>query len=194
MSTGYFMTPLYSWILNNNHFVLLLLATTRMISICAPLRNIKEKNVLLAWVVYFLIASTLGVTIDTKGEFTARQMVSLGGWQYTKFINNSIQAILFVCVVLVCNIVTGVKLACPGANTLSERHVHAAVTVIIISVIFVLSNALLFVMIARNIKWVMLKSFEPLIPGYNNVIGNLFFRLLMMLNAVCNPVVYFIRN
>ena len=193
-ATWVFMQPLYFWILNINHFVLIVIAWTRMVKICAPFYHIKKKAVWIAMLAQFLYYSTVPVTFNVKGEFKVKQIFHLGGWQLGKFIHDIISAIVFPLSVLIPNIVSGIKLVMPGNVVISERNVQAAKTVMIISLIFFLSNSLLYLTIARNIKYVIQKTTEPLIPGYNALLGAFFFRLLWLLNAVCDPVVFFIRN
>ena len=193
-ATWVFMQPLYIWVLNMNHFVLILIAWTRMVKICDPFYQINKKGVWLAMLIDFMYCATMPVTFNIKGEFTVKQIFHLGGWQLAKFTHNIIAAVLFLLVVLIPNIVSGIKLVMPGSTVISKGNVQAAKTVMIISLIFVLSNILLYLNIARNIKFVIQKTTDPLIPGWNAKLGNFFFRLLWLLNAVCDPIVFFIRN
>lgn len=194
ISTSKFMMPLYAWVLNNDGFVLIVITMTRMIKICAPFYRIKSKRVWLAMIIWFIYISTVNVTINSKGQYTAKHMFNFGRWQLAKFLNDIILSLLSVLAVLIPNIVSGIKLLKPGAVKASENNIQAVRTVMIISVIFFLSNSLLYLHIARNLKWVITGSLAPLIPGYNALLGMFFYRLLMMLNAVCDPVVFFIRN
>lgn len=194
ISTRAFMTPLYVWILNNSHFLYILIAWTRMIKIWAPFYQIKARIIWIAMMVFFTFYSTIAVAINTKGEFAFKNMFKYSGWQLAKFLHDSIFCLVFIVMVTTPNIASAIKLMRPGATKIAKRNSEAAKTVMIISLTFVLSNSLLILTIARNIKYVIQKDLTPLIPGYNVYLGNFFFRLLMMLNAVCNPIVYFIRN
>ena len=194
LSTRVFMNPLYIWVLNNNHFLFILIAMTRMIKICAPFYRIEARKVWIAMLIDFLYNSSVAVTLNTKGEFVIRNIFNLDGWQLAKFIHDIFWCPVFVVTVMTPNIVSGIKLLRPGASKVAKSNVQAAKTVMIISTIFLLSNSLLYLTVARNIKYVIQKNLEPLIPGYNTLLGFFFFRLLMLLNAVCNPIVYFIRN
>ena len=194
LSTRVFMQPLYIWVVNMNHFVLILIAWTRMVKICDPFYQIKKKGVWLAMLIDFIYCATMPVTFNIKGEYTIKQIFHLGGWQLAKFTHNIIAAVVFLMVVLIPNIVSGIKLVIPGSTVISKGNVQAAKTVMIISLIFLLSNSLLYLNIVRNIKFVIQKNTNPLIPGWNAALGNLFFRLLWLLNAVCDPIVFFIRN
>ena len=84
-ATWVFMQPLYFWILNINHFVLILIAWTRMVKICAPFYHIKKKGVWMAMLAHFLYFSTVPVTLNVKGEFKVKQIFHLGGWQLGRF-------------------------------------------------------------------------------------------------------------
>ena len=188
------MNPLYLWVLANNHFLLVLIAITRMVKICEPFYRIKARKVWVAMMIYFMYSSSVAVTINTKGEYVVKNIFNLDEWQLAKFIHDIIWHPVFVVAVMTPNIVSAIKLMRPGATTVAKRNAQAAKTVMIISTIFFLSNSLLYLTIARNIKYVIQKNLKPLIPGYNALLGFFFFRLLMLLNAVCNPIVYFIRN
>ena len=194
LSTAKFMVPLYAWVLNNNHFLLVLIANTRMVKICAPFYRIKARKVWIAMLIDCLYFSTIAVTINTKGEFHTKDIFDLDGWQLARFIHDIIWCPIFVVAVMTPNVVSGIKLMRPGATTVAKRNAQAAKTVMIISTIFFLSNILLYLHVARNIKYVIQKNLDPLIPGWNTLLGFFFFRLMMLLNAVCNPIVYFMRN
>ena len=194
LSAWIVMQPLYMWVTNMNHYVLVTIAWTRMVKICSPFYRIKEKAVWIAMLANILYWSTVPVTFNIKGDFTAIQIFHLGGWQLAKFIHDVIGAIIFLLLVLFPNIVSGIKLSKPGNVVISERNAKAAKTIMIISVIFIFSNILVYLTIARNIKFLIQKNVEPLIPGFNHLLGAFFFRLLWLLNTVCDPIVFFIRN
>ena len=194
LSTRVFMNPLYLWVLANNHFLLVLIATTRMVKICEPFYRIKARKVWIAMMIYLMYSSSVALTINIKGEYVVRNIFDLDEWQLAKFIHDIIWHPIFVVTVMTPNVASGIKLLRPGASTVAKRNAQAAKTVMIISAIFFLSNSLLYLTIARNIKYVIQKNLEPLIPGWNALLGFFFFRLLMLLNAVCNPIVYYIRN
>ena len=194
LSAWIVMQPLYMWVTNMNHYVLVTIAWTRMVKICSPFYRIKENAVWIAMLANILYWSTVPVTFNIKGDFTAIQIFHLGGWQLAKFIHDVIGAIIFLLLVLFPNIVSGIKLSKPGNVVISERNAKAAKTIMIISVIFIFSNILVYLTIARNIKFLIQKNVEPLIPGFNHLLGAFFFRLLWLLNTVCDPIVFFIRN
>ena len=193
-NTRYFMTPMYAWVLKNNHFVFIMIAITRMIKICAPFYRIKKKAVWAAMIIDFTFRSTMELTLHVKGEFAQADMFSMDPWQVAKFANSFVWNIVFILGVLIPNIISGIKLIRPGSTAISKTNAQAVKTVMIISTIFLLSNGLLYLHIARNIKYVAQQSLQPLIPGYNAFLGRFFFRLMMMLNAFCDPIVFFIRN
>ena len=194
LSAWIFMQPLYMWVTNMNHYVLIVIAWTRMVKICSPFYRIKEKAVWIAMLANILYWSTVPVTFNIKGDFTANQIFHLSGWQLAKFIHDIIGSFILLLLVLFPNIVSGIKLIKPGNIVISERNVKAAKTIMIISVIFIFSNILVYLTVARNIKFLIRKNVEPLIPGFNHLLGAFFFRLLWLLNAVCDPIVFFIRN
>ena len=194
LSAWIFMQPLYMWVTNMNHYVLVVIAWTRMVKICSPFYRINEKAVWIAMLANILYWSTVPVTFNIKGDFTANQIFHLSGWQLAKFIHDIIGSFILLLLVLFPNIVSGIKLTKPGNIVISERNVKAAKTIMIISVMFIFSNILVYLTVARNIKFLIRKNVEPLIPGFNHLLGAFFFRLLWLLNAVCDPIVFFIRN
>ena len=186
---GIYVAALY-----NNCFITLLIATTRAIKICMPFYRIRRR---LFWsfpALMFLYSATITQVLSYKGEIYIGT-ITLNLWQIAFMSTDMFWIIVFMSTIVVSNVLSARKLLRPGPIPVTASNAKAAKTVIIISVIFLVSNSVMGLHFYRNINYAIRKSTAvKMIKGWNVDLGTFAFRFQLLLNSLCNPIVYFIRN
>ena len=186
------LRPVYLAVLYNNCFITELIAVTRAIKICVPFYHIKRKIVWVSIVFVFLYTIAVKMTLlYLGGELDSK---TLNSWQIASLIDSSFWLAEFIMAVIISNITCVVQLCRQGSVPISPNNADAAKTVLILSAIFLVSNSLSILTVARNIKYVIHGAQEKLIKGWNVEKGKIFFMLLITASSVCNPIVYIVRK
>ena len=188
------LKSIYIAAIYNNCNATLLIATTRAIKICMPFYRIRKKAVWSFSAFVFLYSATIGLAMSYKGEILYHGIFTVDYWQIAFLSTDLIWMVGFVSAIVVSNILSARKLLRPGPIPVSSSNAEAAKTVIIISAIFLVSNSIMVLHFSRNIKYVIQRSNVQLIKNWNVELGKFVFRMQLLLNSLCNPVVYFIRN
>ena len=178
--------PLYIVAVYNTCFVTILIAVTRAISISRPFYHIRGKLVIIAAAVFTVYSATLKAVLIYKGEDKNSQALE---WQ----ISNLSEGVFFISltfiIVLVSNIKCVLKLIRPGPQNVSKTKADAVKTVLILSMVFCLTNCMMLVSVMRNLYGTLQGqggSGRELLSSLGN--------WLLLLNSTCNPIVYLIRK
>lgn len=186
------LRPIYIVALWNSCFTTELISVTRAIRISAPFYHIKRKIVWVSMVMFFLYTTVVGLTLlYTGGELDSKE---LNAWQIAYLLNDAFWFAEFFVAVIISNVTCVVQLCRQGSVNISPNNADAAKTVLILSAIFLLSNSLTMLHVARNIKFAINGTQEQLINGWNTEKGKIFFKMLFAASSICNPIVYFVRK
>ena len=199
--------PMLFWIDTHDHlnliykavtydtlFITMVITVTRAIKISAPLYRMKAKFIWLAISLFFVYAATVKASLNHQGTIYKSDDNILNNWQVANICEMTFWMMTLMMAVIISNIICVVKLLRPGLVPVSATNAEASKTVLILSVLFIFCNSIMGLVCVRNVKYVAQGSQARLIKGWDIQKGQFFFQLLIVLNSVFNPIVYFVRK
>ena len=184
----------YKAVTYNTLLVTVVIAVTRAIKISAPLYRIKGKIIWLVISLFLVYNATVKVLLNHQGTVYDSDETILTNWQIVNICEATIWMMILMMAIMISNVICVIKLLRPGLLPLSATNAEAAKTVLILSVLFIFCNGMMVLTCARNVKYVATGSQEQLFKGWIKKDGFFAFQLLIVLNSVFNPIVYFIRK